>query len=61
MRKENYEGEKREMALKKATTKKLNGARLVLAFVAMISFFGLMVGSAKAGDNKPGDNKPGDN
>src|SRR5215469_1856051 len=49
------------MALKKATVRILNAARLVLAFVAMISFFGLMVGSAKAGDNKPGDNKPGDN
>ncbi len=42
------------MAFKKATGRMLNGARLGLAFLAMIqfSFFGPLVGSARADDNR---------
>src|SRR5260370_11283118 len=42
------------MACKKATAKMLSGARLGLAFLAMIqfSFFGPLAGSARADDNR---------
>ena len=42
------------MAFKKATGRMLNGARLGLAFLAMIqfSFFGRLVGSVRADDNR---------
>src|SRR6266566_1344440 len=47
-------GRNESMACKKATAKMLTGARLALAFLATIqfSFFGPLVGSARADDNR---------